>query len=350
MVKQESPPLPARSAGVSVIAVAALVWVLWLTGMVGGDRWGLFQDNWFMSVTMVFGSFIAGATSEGGGAVAFPVMTMLFKIPPQTARDFSLMIQAVGMTAAAATILWTRIPVERRAIVWGSLGGALGVVLGIELVSPHLPKAATKMTFLSIWLSFSVALFWINRAADREVRDSIEGFTTKHGLLLAATGVIGGAISGLTGSGLDILTFSLLVLRFRISEKIATPTSVILMAINAAVGFLWKHGAGGGMAEEAWNYWWVCVPIVVVGAPFGARFIRNRSRLFVAGILYVSIAIQFVAGLLIIPQTVGLILLSVSVFTGGVILFRLMAAGGERRLEWLRTHARRLEKPTPPQA
>ena len=350
MAKQESPPLPARSAGVSVIAVAALVWVLWLTGMVGGDRWGLFEDNWFMSVTMVFGSFIAGATSEGGGAVAFPVMTMLFKIPPPTARDFSLMIQAVGMTAAAATILWTRIPVERRAIVWGSLGGALGVVLGIELVSPHLPPPATKMTFLSIWLSFSVALFWINRAADREVRDSIEGFTTKHGLLLAATGVIGGAISGLTGSGLDILTFSLLVLRFRISEKIATPTSVILMAINAAVGFLWKHGAGGGMAGEAWNYWWVCVPIVVVGAPFGARFIRNRSRLFVAGILYVSIAIQFVAGLLIIPQTVGLILLSVSVFTGGVILFRLMAAGGERRLEWLRTHARRLEKPTPPQA
>lgn len=336
MAKQESPPLPARSAGVSVIAVAALVWVLWLTGMVGGDRWGLFEDNWFMSVTMVFGSFIAGATSEGGGAVAFPVMTMLFKIPPPTARDFSLMIQAVGMTAAAATILWTRIPVERRAIVWGSLGGALGVVLGIELVSPHLPPPATKMTFLSIWLSFSVALFWINRAADREVRDSIEGFTTKHGLLLAATGVIGGAISGLTGSGLDILTFSLLVLRFRISEKIATPTSVILMAINAAVGFLWKHGAGGGMAEEAWNYWWVCVPIVVVGAPFGARFIRNRSRLFVAGILYVSIAIQFVAGLLIIPQTAGLIGLSVGVFTAGVILFRSMARGGERRLAWLR--------------
>ena len=339
MAKQESPPLPARSAGVSVIAVAALVWVLWLTGMVGGDRWGLFEDNWFMSVTMVFGSFIAGATSEGGGAVAFPVMTMLFKIPPPTARDFSLMIQAVGMTAAAATILWTRIPVERRAIVWGSLGGALGVVLGIELVSPHLPPPATKMTFLSIWLSFSVALFWINRAADREVRDSIEGFTTKHGLLLAATGVIGGAISGLTGSGLDILTFSLLVLRFRISEKIATPTSVILMAINAAVGFLWKHGAGGGMAEEAWNYWWVCVPIVVVGAPFGARFIRNRSRLFVAGILYVSIAIQFVAGLLIIPQTAGLIALSVGVFTAGVILFRSMARGGERRLEWLRANA-----------
>ena len=32
---------------------------------------------------MGFGSFIAGATTEGGGAVAFPVLTLLFEIPPE---------------------------------------------------------------------------------------------------------------------------------------------------------------------------------------------------------------------------------------------------------------------------
>ena len=35
-------------------------------------------------------------TSEGGGAVAFPVMTLLLKIKPTIARDFSLMVQSVG--------------------------------------------------------------------------------------------------------------------------------------------------------------------------------------------------------------------------------------------------------------
>ena len=35
-------------------------------------------------------------TSEGGGAVAFPVMTLLLKIDPKVARDFSLMVQSVG--------------------------------------------------------------------------------------------------------------------------------------------------------------------------------------------------------------------------------------------------------------
>ena len=49
-----------------------------------------------MSITMIFGSMIAGATSEGGGVVAFPVMTLVLHIQPSIARDFSLMTQSCG--------------------------------------------------------------------------------------------------------------------------------------------------------------------------------------------------------------------------------------------------------------
>ena len=49
-----------------------------------------------MSITMIFGSMVAGATSEGGGAVAFPVMTLVLKLSPSIARDFSLMCQSFG--------------------------------------------------------------------------------------------------------------------------------------------------------------------------------------------------------------------------------------------------------------
>ncbi len=55
-----------------------------------------FADRYLLSVTMVFGAVIAGATSEGGGAVAFPVMTLALGIQPTIARDFSLMIQSCG--------------------------------------------------------------------------------------------------------------------------------------------------------------------------------------------------------------------------------------------------------------
>ncbi len=49
-----------------------------------------------MTITMIFGSMVAGATSEGGGAVAFPVMTLALQIKPAVARDFSLMTQSCG--------------------------------------------------------------------------------------------------------------------------------------------------------------------------------------------------------------------------------------------------------------
>lgn len=324
-----------RSPRSAFFITVTAVWLLWVSGMLFGDRWGLFDENYFMSLTMAFGSFIAGATSEGGGAVAFPVMTLGFGIKPEVARDFSLMIQAVGMTAAAFSIFWTRIPVVIHAVLWSSLGGAFGIIFGLEYVAPNLPPPFAKMLFTSIWLSFAFALYWINRYHDREVHTHIQHFGGRHALMLAATGVIGGIVTSITGSGLDILTFSLLVLRFRVSESIATPTSVVLMGINALVGAVYRGTVQGELHEAAWNYWWVCVPIVVVGAPFGAQFIRNKSRLFVATLLYVSIGVQFVAALVIIPQTVDLIAFSTLIFVAGLLLFREMARKGVKRLEWL---------------
>lgn len=42
------------------------------------------------------------------------------------------------------------------------------------------------------------------------------------------------------------------------TARTSTPTSVILMGLNAAVGFAWKGGAGSGMASEVWGYWSAC--------------------------------------------------------------------------------------------
>ena len=65
--------------------------------------------------------------------------------------------------------------------------------------------------------------------------------------LLFAVGLVGGMVSGVLGNGIDVLVFSVLVLGFRVSEAIATPTSVILMAGNAVAGALWKGLAGSGI-------------------------------------------------------------------------------------------------------
>ncbi len=285
-------------------------------GMAAGDRFGLLWSHGFMGLTMTVGSFIAGATSEGGGAVAFPVMTLVFGIAPATARDFSLLIQSVGMSAAALTIVSTRTPIAWRCLIPVSGGGALGMAIGLAWISPRVSPPVVKMLFVSAWMAFGVALLRTHRLRDRPSRQALPVLTPQAVLSLGAVGLLGGVGSALTGSGLDLLTFSVLVLHFRISEHVATPTSVMLMAINAVVGSGVQIGTGA-LEPEAWSYWWAAVPVVVVGAPLGAWFIQGRSRLFIVGLLLGSIAAQFIAALVLIPQTAATLGTSCVVFAIG---------------------------------
>ncbi len=309
-------------------ALVALVWTSWTTLMTAGHHWGLFAHDWFMTVTMALGSFVAGASSEGSASISFPVMTLLFHIPPPVARDFSLMIQSVGMTVAGLTILATRIPIEKRAILWGALGGLAGMALGATFVAPLFVPAFAKMFFTSLWASFALSHWLMNRRSGRVVHDRIQNFGPKDAAALALFGVLGGMVSSIVGTGLCMVIFTLLTLGYRVSEKVATPTSVILMATNALFGFFWKTAVLGGMAAAAWSYWWVSVPIVVIGAPLGARFISGRSRHFVAGLLYTAIVAQLIVALLIVHQTPLLLAASAATFVAGLLVFRGMARRG----------------------
>ena len=51
------------------------------------------------------GATFGGTTAVGGGPIAFAIMTMVFQIPVETARDFSLMCQAAGNQNARILLL-----------------------------------------------------------------------------------------------------------------------------------------------------------------------------------------------------------------------------------------------------
>ena len=301
--------------------LAATVFFGWMGYMISTESWDLFLDNWFMTVTMVVGSFIAGASSEGGGAIAYPAMTLLFNIEPDVARNFSLAVQSFGMTFAAIWILLSKIPIEKTYLIIAGIGGLIGIVFGTLFIAPHVLPDYAKMMFVSFWLSFGIALWVVNFIRQRNSVNTLPNLTGYQKGELLFVGIIGGIFSSILGNGLDICTFAFVVLRYGLSEKIATPTSVILMASNAVVGFAMHALFLNSMQAEAYNYLLVCIPVVIFGAPLGAYVISKIGRKTIAGLLIGIIIAQFFTALYVVQPGVDLILFSTGVFSIGILIF-----------------------------
>jgi uncharacterized membrane protein YfcA len=293
---------PKRSALRVNLAIALFVWAVWL---VFGGRLAIHHllTDWKVALTMVFGSLVGGGTSEGGGAIAFPIFTKLLRIAPYDARNFSLAIQSVGMGSASLSILYLRIPIERRALFYAGVSGVLGVVLGAYFVAPLIPPVIVRTSFTVLVSSLGVALLLVNREkfALRNLRMPIFGASEKSVLITA--GFLGGVVSALVGTGENTLVFMVMVLLFRICEKVVTPTTVILMTMVTIPGFLLHVFMLRDFTPTVMGYWLAAVPVVAVGAPLGALICSHMKRHSIVLLLLFLIALEFCSTLLLVPMS-----------------------------------------------
>jgi uncharacterized membrane protein YfcA len=284
------------------IAIAAVIWAAWY--ILGGHfAIQCLAHNWQVAVTMIFGSLVGGGTSEGGGAVAFPVFTKLLHISAHRACLFSFAIQSVGMGAASLSILCLKIPIERRVLLWAGLGGVAGMVFSTYCVEPYIAPVLVRVAFTVMVSSLGVALLLQNRAGRGKRHPACPIFGVRERVLLLLAGSVGGVMSGLAGCGENIVVFMLMVLLFRVSEKIVTPTTVILMTIVTIAGFGLHVLVIGDFDRVVAGYWLAAVPIVAVGAPLGAIICSRMSRRAIVGLLLLLITAEFVSTVLIIPMS-----------------------------------------------
>lgn len=291
------------------------------------SQWNLFEQNWYITLTMIFGSFIAGVSSEGGGAIAYPVLTLGFDITASAARNFSLAIQSVGMIAAALWIMANRVKIEFNYLKIAAIGGTPGIILGTYYLVPHIPDSYAKLVFVSFWLSFGIALFVINHIKKRLTVTELEVLPMIDIAVLLLVSFFGGVLTAIFGSGLDICTFAYITLRYNLSEKVATPTSVVLMASNALIGFLLHAFIITDIQPETFNYWLVSIPVVLVGAPLGAYTAAKIKREVLCTLLYLVIVAQFVAAMVIIPLSGVKVMVSAGTFLTGLFLFFIVSQG-----------------------
>jgi len=259
-----------------------LVWLVafysaWLALVVIGGHWQTVLDHWQIAATMAAGSYVAGSTPMGGGTVAFPMLVLFMDLPATLGRDFSFAVQSIGMTSASIYILCTRQPVEWPMLRAALLGSLIGTPFGILFVAPLVSETFIKLLFATMWCSFG--LLHLRRI--REITAYVGmtphdvAFDYRAGFTVGLAG--GATVASVTGVGIDMMIYLVLVLLCHADLKIAIPTSVLLMAFTSLVGIATKL-ATGGVAPGTFENWVAAAPVVAVGAPLGALVVSRIGR------------------------------------------------------------------------
>ncbi len=301
---QSAPTVSAGRALRFNALLALLVWAGW--GIFGGaTAWHSLLTHWQVALTMVFGSLVGGGTSEGGAAVAFPVFTKVLHIPAADARLFSFAVQSIGMGAASISILYQRIPIERRVLGWAGLSGITGMVVSTYLLVPHAPGPIVRVTFTAMVTSLGVVLLATERHARAHRNPTMPLFGGYEKTLLCLAGFVGGLFSGLIGCGENIVLFMVLVVLFRVNEKVVTPTTVILMTMVTWSAFFLHYFVVQDFPSRVVHYWQAAVPVAVVTAPLGAFLCARIPRRAIVLTLVVLIAVELGSTLYLIDMSHG---------------------------------------------
>ncbi len=260
-----------------------LFYSTWLAIMWLGNYWSVVGEHWAISLAMLFGSYVAGSTPMGGGTVGFPILVLLFDFPGALGRNFGLAIQSVGMVSASIYIFCTRRPLEWTLLRSALVGSLVGTPLGAAFVAPHISDLWVKMLFAVVWASFG--LMHLVKLAEIVGYSGISrGWQKLDQPIGLAIGLLGGVVSAITGVGIDMIIYAVLVLLYRADLKIAIPTSVVLMAFTSLVGIATNLLLSQLFPDlfhvsiEVFYSWLAAAPVVAVGAPFGALVVNLISR------------------------------------------------------------------------
>lgn len=313
------------------------VWLFWLAAFYAAwltvnfelGLWHQTRDHWPIALAMTLGSYVAGATPMGGGTVGFPVLVLLFHTPAALGRNFGLLIQSIGMTSASIFILCRKTPVESRMLGFSVAGAVLGLLAGTFYVSALLSDASQKLVFACLWFSFGALTLLKNK--ELCASEHLPTIPRREAAVLGlGVGVAGGITTAVTGVGIDMLLYTVLVLLYRMDLKAAVPTSVIAMAITSVLGAA-LHIAIGDLGQEVFHAWLAASPVVILGAPLGAFLVSRISRLKTLYFVAVLCVLQFAWTIREVRPSVGQLVFvtaNLLVATAGfVALYRL----GRRR-------------------
>jgi uncharacterized membrane protein YfcA len=169
-----------------------------------------------------------GLTGAGGSILTLPVLVYLAGVPPREAVGLSLLV--VGSAALVGAFQRARAgELHFKAAGMFVLSGMIGAVFGAKL-TPLLSPSALMITFAGLMIVVAVRMLTQGNSAPQPMPEC------RPLRCLLAGGAVG-VLTGFLGVGGGFLLMPALVKFARLPLRVATGTSLAVIACNSAAGF-----------------------------------------------------------------------------------------------------------------
>ncbi len=193
---------------------------------------------------------VLGIIGSGGSLLTIPVLVYLFSVDVVLATTYSLLI--VGVTSAIGSINYFRHQmVNLKVATLFGLPSVLAVLLTRRLLLPVIPDPLGSIgSFVlqkDIFLLLLFAVLMIAAALGMISKPGRPnpGGSNRLPAFVVLQGLFVGMITGLVGAGGGFLIIPALVLWLRLPIKQAVGTSLVIIALNALIGFMGTHDTSG---------------------------------------------------------------------------------------------------------
>lgn len=234
-------------------------------------------------IAAVFIGISLGLVGSGGSILTVPVLVYLMNVNPLLATTSSLFI--VGSTSLVGGFrAYSRKLVDFKAVTEFGIPSIFSIFITRHFILPSLPdhlftigkEVISKEMFLMIifgLLMLTASLSMIKSKKLETLELETEKYHHNKALPLALLGLFVGVVTGLLGAGGGFLIIPSLVLFLKLPMKSAVGTSLLIIAINSLLGFLFSLK----QFEYNWTVLLSFTALAIVGVFIGSKLADKIS-------------------------------------------------------------------------
>lgn len=225
-----------------------------------------------------------GLLGSGGSILTVPLLVYVLGVPPKDAMTMSLAV--VGIAAAAGALLHGRDGNVRFGVALPFAAAGAPVAYAAGRLARRMPDALLLAAFALLMLVAAIVVLRANDGSEAPVARSRSGAV----LATAGLGAAVGGVTGLLGAGGGFLIVPALVAVGRLPMKRAIGTSLVVIALNCAVGLVARADASNISLSIVGVLSALAVVGVIGGHHLGQRLpARRLPQIFAGAVVLVAV-------------------------------------------------------------